>query len=187
MPLYDYHCSHCGHRDELLLPVKKSQRLQKCPGCARVALKRQFPSRIVLRTETTFLSRRQLFGDQFANDAARDRVVEAARANGHEPKANEHYQRGLARFQGDPLAFVPHDNTKSYMRTVLTAQNRSCLELGVEAPETEPKPRPRLAEDIVQEHLANRVAEDPGLAEKPNKLREARAEILDKYGAPAGA
>ncbi len=37
MPLYEYVCSQCGHKFELILPISKSNEEAQCPFCQHEA------------------------------------------------------------------------------------------------------------------------------------------------------
>ena len=39
MPLYEYHCSKCGHAQEVLLPIREMTDTRECPECGYIAIK----------------------------------------------------------------------------------------------------------------------------------------------------
>jgi len=114
-----------------------------------------------------------------------DRIVAGARAHGHNPGANDVYMSNLARFEGDPLAFVPPTGGRGHIRKVCEDRGLPC-EGAVNVKGREPSEDPLakkipLANSIVAREMNHRIKKDPGLKEKdPRELREA---IIDKHGA----
>jgi putative FmdB family regulatory protein len=182
MPLYEYRCGKCNHLDELIVPHKSASR-RACPACKSRTFVRQFPTRVMLKTETTFHAGRKMLADQFDTPGAFDRHMAACKAQGFTPHQNDHYQAGMARFKADRLAHTPHDNTKAYMK-------KHCEDNGLECEELGTKSRPqevveeRLDPALVEEILQDRVAENPEMARKPERLAEERVAIVEKHGAP---
>ena len=88
----------------------------------------------------------------------------------------------MARFPGDPLAFVPPGSPKSHIKKVCESTDRACEgDVTVRRSRKEPAKTVRLGEDLVQEEAAMRIAENPEEAIKPKE--QLRNEILDKHGA----
>jgi hypothetical protein len=88
------------------------------------------------------------------------------------------YFSGLARFHGDPEAFV---DSKDDIRKLCERRGWSCEgAVNVKAREVEPKAGPVLAPDIVESLVDDMIDKDPGLATKHRQeLREA---AIDKHG-----
>ncbi len=42
MPLYEYACTECGHRFEILQPMGAGKEGLQCPACASTSLSKQF-------------------------------------------------------------------------------------------------------------------------------------------------
>jgi len=136
-----------------------------------------------IRTDSQFLANHGTLDKQFEGD---DRQLEAitgkAKKNGYNPSPNDTYIPSLARFPGDPLAFVPSGSPKSHIKKVCEATDRACEgDVSVERQRKKPKETVRLAEDLVQEEAAQRIMENPEEALKPKE--QLRNEILDKHGA----
>ena len=136
-----------------------------------------------IRTDSTFLANHGTLDKQFEGDDRQlNKVVEEARKRGYNPNPNDTYIPSLARFTGDPLAFVPAGNPRNHIKKVCEETDRAC-EGAVEV-ERKSKPMPetvRLGEDLVQEEAAMRIAENPEEALKPKD--QLRNEILDDHGA----
>jgi putative FmdB family regulatory protein len=46
MPLFNYHCGHCGHRfEKLLIDTTTRDQDQTCPACGRTEARREQSSR----------------------------------------------------------------------------------------------------------------------------------------------
>lgn len=107
-------------------------------------------------------------------------LKEAARAG--VSTAGKVYIRGLARRWADPEAWVSsaddvRDVAKRHNLTVTGAVNYT-------PPERDPEPEDqdfRLADDIVQEIMEEKVRENPELARNVETLRE---EVVEKHGLP---
>ena len=64
-----------------------------------------------IRTDSTFLANHGTLDKQFEGDDRQlNKVVEEARKRGYNPNPNDTYIPTLARYTGDPLAFVPAGN-----------------------------------------------------------------------------
>jgi putative FmdB family regulatory protein len=42
MPIYEYHCEHCGHAFELLRRMKDADSKTECPKCGSMEIERRF-------------------------------------------------------------------------------------------------------------------------------------------------
>jgi hypothetical protein len=155
----------------------------ECPACNAPAKETSFPCPAI-RTATRFESHYGTLADQFKGDTRTlEYTVKEARKRGYNPTASSHYMRTLARFPGDPEAFIPAGGGEDYGKKLLRKRNWSCEDLGVEAVEVEPKPKVRLAPDLVEETRQRMLKQDPGLAAKDQ--RELRAAIIEKHGRKA--
>lgn len=153
--------------------------------------KAQLDDMLASRRPPQSLTDRELFAgmgnlaSQFHNDDHMlNHVVAQARAHGYEPNQNDIYNSGLARFIGDPLAFIPPTSGRGHIKKVCELQNRSCEGIvNYTAPVIpEKEENIRLAPDLIAEQYRQDVAENPDLAHKPvNEVVEA---IIDKH-APA--
>ena len=136
-----------------------------------------------IRTDSTFLANHGTLDKQFEGDDRQlEKVVEEAKRRGYNPSPNDTYIPSLARFAGDPLAFVPPGNPRNHIKKVCEETDRACegaVTVGRER--KEPKETVRLGEDLVQEEVAMRIMGNPEEALKPKE--QLRNEILDKHGA----
>lgn len=136
-----------------------------------------------IRTDAQFLANHGTLDKQFEGDARQLKAVtETAKKHGYNPSPNDTYIPTLARFPGDPLAFVPPGSPKSHIKKVCEATDRACEGDVTVSRSTKPPPKTvRLGEDLVQEEAAQRIAMNPEEALKPKE--QLRNEILDKHGA----
>jgi len=136
-----------------------------------------------IRTDAQFLANHGTLEKQFEGDERQLKAVtDTAKELGYKPNLNDTYIPTLARFPGDPMAFVPAGSPKNHIKKVCEATDRACEgAVNVERPKKAPPKTVRLGEDLVQEEAAMRIAENPEEALKSqNKLRN---EILDNHGA----
>jgi putative FmdB family regulatory protein len=180
MPMYSYQCRECGFWLEEL--HKCGAWLTECPKCGG-KLQREFRAPAI-RTATRFESHYGTLADQFKGDTiALNYAVKQAKRFGYTPKPSDIYMRTLCRpgiGPGDPEAFIPAGSGEDYGKKLLRKRNWSCEDLGVEAVEAAPKPKVRLAPDLVEETRQRMLKQDPGLAVKDQ--RELREAIIDKHG-----
>tara|TARA_R100001594_G_scaffold114221_1_gene149064 strand:+ start:422 stop:964 length:543 start_codon:yes stop_codon:yes gene_type:complete len=141
---------------------------------------RKMPS---IRTDSQFLANHGTLDKQFEGDERQlNTVTETAKKHGYSPSPNDTYIPTLARFPGDPLAFVPAGSPKNHIKKVCEATDRACEgDVSVERSKKSPAKTVRLGEDLVQEEAAHRIAMNPEEALKSKK--QLRNEILDKHGA----
>lgn len=141
---------------------------------------RKMPS---IRTDAQFLANHGTLDKQFAGDNRQLKAVtDTAKSLGYNPNPNDTYIPTLARFPGDPLAFVPAGSPKSHIKKVCETTDRACEgDVTVNRPRKEPAKTVRLGEDLVQEEAEQLIMKNPEEALKPKE--QLRNEILDKHGA----
>ena len=141
---------------------------------------RRMPS---IRTDAQFLANHGTLDKQFAGDNRQLKAVtDTAKSLGYNPNPNDTYIPTLARFPGDPLAFVPAGSPKSHIKKVCETTDRACEgDVTVNRPRKEPAKTVRLGEDLVQEEAEQLIMRNPEEALKPKE--QLRNEILDKHGA----
>lgn len=141
---------------------------------------RKMPS---IRTDATFLANHGTLRKQFENDDRQlSKVVEEARKRGYNPNANDTYIPTLARYTGDPLAFVPAGNPRGHIKKVCEQTDRACegaVEVGREV--KKPQETVPLGEDLIQEEAAIRIQKDPSEGLKSEE--QLRNEIIQDHGA----
>lgn len=103
------------------------------------------------------------------------RMAAYEKATGRKVPEGARYLSTLARFPGDPKAWVTDvGEAKARFKEF----GKGCEDLGIEARELPPPPKVRIAEDIVQRHLQKAVADPANAGKDKRELREA---IIDKH------
>ena len=136
-----------------------------------------------IRTDAQFLANHGTLDKQFEGDDRQLKAVtDTAKSLGYNPSPNDTYIPTLARFPGDPMAFVPPGSPKSHIKKVCESTDRACEgDVKVARAPKKPPKTVRLGEDLIQEEAAMRIIENPEEAMKPKG--QLRNEILDKHGA----
>ena len=134
-------------------------------------------------TDDVFFQGIPRLADQMT-DAQLKTLVANAKRHGFTPPADCSYQSALARFPGDPQAFVTRSMGRSYIKKVCEERGWSC-EGGVNVPYREPETDPYdnavpLAADIVAENAQRMITKNPEL--KKLGARELRRKVLEKHG-----
>jgi hypothetical protein len=136
-----------------------------------------------LMTDSVFFAGQPRIGDQFVDDAQRKRVFKVAKQHGYTPGVNDVYEPGLARFQGDPEAFVPPTGGRGYIRKLCEKRGWACegaVKTAHRPPEKDPYEHSvPLAEDLIRDHMQHEIKKDPSLRTKKKELRE---KIIAKHG-----
>lgn len=138
------------------------------------------------RTDSDWFRGKGKLLDQFGgNEYVTQGVVTAARAHGYNPNANDVYMAGLARFTGDPQAFVPPCGGTGHVKKVIEERDvEPIVSPGWESVfkhkrQRDPVPpkKTKLAKDLVDRGVGQLLKQDPGLAARPSQeLRERVAE-----------
>lgn len=136
------------------------------------------------------LTDRELFAgmgtlaDQYQDQEYLNRIIAGAKAHGYQPNPHDFYMGNLARFEGDPEAFVPATGGRGHIEKVCRQRGIPCsgaVNVKGREPDTNPlESKVKLAEDIVQAKLRKRLLREPGLS---NRTRELREDIVAKHGA----
>ena len=119
------------------------------------------------------------------NKAEQEYICRKAKEGGYTPKPTDVYQPGLARYKGDPRAFVNHGQARGHVRHICESEGRACEgAVNVEArePEADPwdKPKHKLSPRLIKEMAQKQVAADPKLA------RLDKRELVEKVVAEHG-
>lgn len=139
-----------------------------------------------LNTDSVFFSGCQPLYDQFESQKHLDRHLANAKKHGFTPSKNAVYMPGLARFQGDPEAFVDHTQGRGYIKKLCERRGWACdgaVTVAKREPESDPladKNCVPLAKDIIQRRAKEMVKADPSLA-RLNR-QDLRQKIIDKHG-----
>lgn len=146
-------------------------------GIAEIVASGQFPS---LRTDTSFFAGVGTLQKQLGDGSELKAVTLRAKRAGYTPNADDMYCPSLARFTGDPEAFVPFSGGRSYVKKICEKRGVPCHGM-VEytPPERPPKPKVRLAERTVQRLMREKIRKDPSLARDKAGLR---AQIIERHG-----
>lgn len=135
-------------------------------------------------TDNVFMSGQLRFGS--LPEKERERIAKAARKNGYNPKPSDVYMPTLASKTGDRRAFFNVDSARGDIKK-LAEQNRFDVDVpgvkvdGHKDPEKSPHEFKRtLHPRLIRRHMARKIQEDPGLAQKKNK-RELVESIVDQH------
>jgi len=121
--------------------------------------------------------------DQFKGDEAKlEHITAVAKSQGYTPTPNDVYMPGLADYPGDPLAFVPPTGGRHHIKKVCEEKNLECSgQVNVKRVEKEPSRNVPLAEDLVQEAVADMHVTDPDLCRKAT-YQDLREEAIYRHG-----
>jgi hypothetical protein len=113
-------------------------------------------------------------------------VLASAKRHGFTPSADAVYHSGLARFQGDPEAFVTRSMGRTYIKRLCEQRGWACeggVKVAARQPENDPLDKKNcvpMAEDLIRSNARKMIRQNPDLAHLPKqKLRE---KVLQKYG-----
>lgn len=151
----------------------------------------QFAELLASRRVLTGLTDKQYFakqyrslGDDLGEDTAAEVAAEAKR-HGYTPHTGDTYLPNIARFKGDPNAFVSPADGRAKIRKAVEMQGAHCtggLAFEWPKPDTDPLAPESIAplpDDIVREGVREIITENPDAAkEKPETLRRA---AIKKY------
>ena len=137
-----------------------------------------------LDTDDIFFSGQGTLDQQFGSEKHINRHVATAKKHGYKPSPNDVYYPGLARFQGDPEAFVSRSQGRSYIKKLCEKRGWAC-EGGVKVEHRQPLSDPLdksipLGEDIIRDRAAVMMAENPEL--KTMDRQKLRQKIIEKQG-----
>mgnify|MGYP001610868419 CR=1 FL=1 len=144
---------------------------QRPPGCV---------------TDDTFFGGIPRLAEQIGDDKQLQKYVNAARKHGYNPSPNDMYQPGLARFPGDPEAFINRSRGRSYIKKLCERRGWGCAgAVNVEARQPDhdphdPKHCEPLANDIINNFAKDMVKTNPDLKRKSRA--EIRQMVLERHG-----
>lgn len=144
----------------------------------------------VLSTDDTFFQGVPRLYEQFGSQKNLDRHLKAAKAHGFTPSPNAIYMPGLARFQGDPEAWVTRAMGRSYIKKLCEKRGWACegaVNVKARDPENDPLDQKNcvpLANDIVNRIGKEMVRKDPSLQKKSKS--ELREMVIAKHGPRKG-
>ena len=133
------------------------------------------------------MSDRELFSgigrlDQQYEPRYIEEIVYNARVNGYNPNPNDMYMQNLARFPGDPEAFVPPTGGRGHIKKVCEDRGLPC-EGAVNVKGRDPKPPEptRLAADLAEGIVKKRIQRNPDLAKVLRK--DLTQQVIEDHGA----
>lgn len=140
-----------------------------------------------LNTDAVFFSGSKPLYDQFESQSNLNRYLKAAKQHGFTPGKHSTYISSIARFPGDPEAWVDQTQGRGYIKRLMEKRGWACdgaVNVVGREPESDPlapencKP---LADDIVKIRERKMLQGNPDLA-RLNRS-ELRRRIIDKHGA----
>jgi putative FmdB family regulatory protein len=177
MPLYQYECSGCEAEHEAFAPMARCAEPVGCPACGAVSY-RVYVAPHVESDATVYTSDRTDIG-QFRSEAMREFHMERAKKAGVNT-AGKKYDPSIARFPGDPKAWVGSDTD---VRQVLEHRGWGSKGKVKVAPRFDGHEAPQggLAEKHVRQLVHERMTVDPG-----QKLSKVVEDVVNDH-APRGA
>lgn len=140
----------------------------------------------VLSTDDTFFAGMGTLDNQFQSQKHLNRFLKAAKAHGYTPSPNDVYMPGLARFKGDPEAWVSRAQGRAYIRKLLEGRGYRCNSNLSNIESCEPSDDPLapknckpLGEDIIRRRISEYQKADPSLRKKDR--RELREMVIEKH------
>lgn len=139
-----------------------------------------------LSTDDTFFQGQKPLYDQFGSQRHLDRYLKVSKKYGFTPNPNSTYFSALARFPGDPEAYVSRAQGRSYIRKLCEKRGWACegaVSVNHREPDNDPlapeKCKP-LGEDIIRRRVTEEIKRNPDMSPKDRKsLRE---KIIEKHG-----
>ena len=140
-------------------------------------------------TDSKYLAGFGRLGDELGPEHLRQVVTQAER-HGYTPQASDVYLPNMARFAGDPEAFVSPAEGRGKIERVaakrgMVKEGRTGLAFRHGPPEQDPyETAPPLAEDIIRDRIRDVVAHNPDAARLP--VKKLRQHVIDKHGPSKG-
>lgn len=176
IPLYDFRCETCGQDHEGLQHSTTPN--PPCICCGQRT--RKLISLPQLVTDTRFMTDAGTLASQFSGDDEGLRnVTQTAISHGYTPSTYDQYVPALARFAGDPEAFISeHNGGRGRIKELCTERGWTCHGSVNVAGRRDAQPDVPIAESLVTKYTNEAIAADPSLLEKP--LAEVRADVAAK-------
>ena len=139
-----------------------------------------------INTDDTFFHGSKPLYDQFGSQQHLDRYLKAAKRRGFTPSVNSTYFPSLARFAGDPEAFVTRAQGRGYIRKLCEKRGWACegaVKVDHREPESDPLAPEKctpLGEDIISNRASEMMNKNPDLRFMNRK--DLREQIIDKHG-----
>lgn len=137
-------------------------------------------------TDAVFFSGHRTLYEQFGSQKHLNRHLGHAAESGFKPGLHDKYFPELARYQGDPEAFVSRSQGRSYIKK-LCEKRGWAIEGAVNVKSREPSEDPLayencvpIADDLIQGRINNMARKDPSVLRRSRK--DLRREIIEKHG-----
>lgn len=121
---------------------------------------------------------------QCGSEFGAEMLVQQARAHGYNPGANDVYMPSVARFVGDPAAFIAPGEGRAKLKETIEknfgTESEGWVNTKARQREGSTLPKPGLAEDLVDDIVQERIAENPELA--MGDLGELRYNVEQDHG-----
>jgi hypothetical protein len=163
-------------------PLPSSETSKRKGKMAELLAARKFPG---VATDTTFLSGFGSLEKQFQGDTqSLNETVSKARSLGYNPGVNDVYIPTMARFQGDPEAFLKAGEGRGKIRKLCEKRGTGCsgaVSVTAREPERDPlELAPKLHPKLVDEEVRRMVKRNP--SNRRRNIREMREEVIAKHG-----
>lgn len=135
-----------------------------------------------LMTDSVFMGGTGRLGDTMS-ESHLEEVLAGAKKHGFTPNMNSMYMPTIARFCGDPEAFVSQSDGRYYVKKLLEkrgAGGEGAVTVKSREPLEAPKRKHRLAPDIVNRTVALMRQEKPELREVP--VAKLKAQVIETHG-----
>ena len=137
------------------------------------------------RTDVEFFRGRKTLRDEYdGTDEDFKELIDSSGRHGYKPGTNDVYLPTIARFHGDPEAFIQPTGGRSQYRRQVEKLGVSCQDLGTRhrQPETDPmESAPKLSAGIIREEAARLAVAEPDLVRRTDAI-ELRDEIIHRHG-----
>ena len=110
-------------------------------------------------------------------------VVKQAKSKGYNPQPHDMYISSLARYPGDPKAFVSPSGGRGQIKEVCENRGWQCdgsVKVKGRQAEADPLSGARLADDLADQQIASRAINDPAILRASKK--EARQQMAIEHG-----
>jgi hypothetical protein len=132
-------------------------------------------------TDTRFMTDAGTLASQFDGDEEQlQRVTQTAMSHGYTPSTYDQYVPGLARFAGDPEAFISeHNGGRGRVKQLCEDRGWACHGSVNVTGRRDEVPDIPIAPSLVEKYYKEAVANDPSLLERPTE--EVKAEVAEKH------
>lgn len=135
-------------------------------------------------TDTTWAAGAGTLDQQIPNKAQLEHTVKEAKRHGYTPNPNDYYMPTIARFIGDPLAFMSPHEAHSHTKKVLESQGRGSTNfVKVKAREREQplEPVKKIAPSLLLGMMKDECKANPDLLHQPKKFKDKKLQLIDKH------